>query len=169
MDGEAQKVEVGKIVAPHGVRGEVRVMRLSEFNEQLDGATALYVDGRGWLSVESRRFHKQFILLKFASVNDLDEAGLLKGRLLFLTRGQIGDLPEGRYYIEDLIGLEVFDLSGALLGQLAEVLPTGGNDVYVVKKAGQKDLLLPAIKSVVKETDLSGHKMIVDPPSWEND
>jgi 16S rRNA processing protein RimM len=162
-------VEVGRIAAPHGVRGEVRVIRLSEFAEQVDGASSFYVEGRGWLPVETRRFHKQFILVKFAGVNDLDAAGELRGRLIFLARGQIGDLPEGRYYIEDLIGLEVFDLSGAPLGRLAEVLPTGGNDVYVVKKEGKKDLLLPALKTVVRETDLPGRRMIVDPPLWEQD
>jgi 16S rRNA processing protein RimM len=168
-DGQERKVEVGKIVAPHGVRGEVRVIRLSEFTEQVNGTPRFYVDGRGWLAVESRRFHKQFILLKFTGVNDLDAAGELKGRLLFLSRGQIGDLPAGRYYIEDLIGLEVLDLSGAPLGQLTEVLPTGGNDVYVVKMAGRKDLLLPALKTVVRETDLSGRRMVVAPPLWEKD
>jgi 16S rRNA processing protein RimM len=168
MHGAARKVEVGKIIAPHGVRGEVRVVRLSEFIEQMTAATCFYVEGLGWLPVEGRRFHKQFILIKFAAVDDIEAAKTLKNRLIFLSREQIGDLPEGRYYIEDLIDIAVFDLAGAPLGRLAEVLPTGGNDVYVVREEGRKDLLLPALKTVIREIDLGGRRMAVNPPVWEN-
>jgi 16S rRNA processing protein RimM len=162
-------VEVGKIVAPHGVRGEVRVVRLSEFDQAVDNAKEFYVEGKGWWAVEGMRFHKQFILLKLIGVNDIDAAIVLKNKLLFLSREAIGDLPEGRYYIEDLLGITVFDLKGNLLGALSEVLQTGSNDVYVIKKTGVKDLLLPALKTVIKETDIVGRKMLVDPPLWENE
>ena len=169
MVDKKKYVEIGKIVAPHGVRGEVRVVSLSEFDEQVEQAQAFYLDQKGWLSVEGIRYHKNFILIKFAEVNDMDAAGLLRNKSIYLTREQIGDLPEGRYYIDDLLGLEVFHENGDFLGKLAEVITTGSNDVYIIKKEGQKDSLLPALKTVIKSTDIAAGKMIVVPPVWEDD
>ena len=168
MKASQKLVEIGKIVAPHGVRCEVRVVPMSEFDEAIEDASTVYVQDRGWLEVEGLRYHKNFILLTFSGVNDMDAADRLRNKLVYLSREQIGELPEGRYYIEDLIGLEVFDTKGDFLGQLAEVLVTGSNDVYVIRKEGQKDILLPALKHTIIETNLAEKKMIVDPPVWED-
>lgn len=167
MRDSKKLVEIGKIVAPHGVRGEVRVVPLSEFDEAVETAGGFYVQGKDWLEIEGLRYHRNFILIKFAGINDMDAANLLRNKDISLTREQIGELPEGRYYIEDLLGLEVFDTKGVLLGKLAEVIVTGSNDVYVIRKEGAKDILLPVLKHIVLETDIEAKKMIVDPPVWE--
>ena len=169
MLNEQKYVEIGKIVAPHGVRGEVRVISLSEFSEQVEQADSFYLDKKSLLAVEGFRYHKNVMLIKFAGIESIDAADTLRNKIIYLTRAQIGELPEGRYYIEDLLGLEVFHADGRLLGQLAEVITTGSNDVYVIKKEGQKEILLPALKSVIKSTDIAVGKMVVLPPAWEND
>ncbi len=168
MRGE-KPVEVGKIVAPHGVRGEVRVVQLSEFPDKVAALKEVEVAGQGRLEVTAARFHKQFILMKFAGVDSIEQAEQLKNKSLFVSREELGPLPEGRYYIEDMLGMLVVDTAGEELGHLFEVLPTGSNDVYVVKKTGAKDILLPAIKQVVKDIDIKNKKMLVDPPVWEDD
>jgi 16S rRNA processing protein RimM len=164
-----QYVEIGLITAPHGIKGEARVRQLSEFAGQAAKAARFYVEEQGWLAVDGLRFHKQFMLIKFAGIDSVEAVEKLRNRRIFLTREQIGELPEGRYYIEDLIGLAVLDLSGRTLGTLKEVLHTGSNDVYVVKTADGKDILLPALKTVIKKTDVGGGVMLVDPPVWERD
>ncbi len=166
---QAKYVQIGKIVAPHGVRGEVRVVQLSEFIDQMFNAKEFYIKDKGWLKVDSIREHKQFLLVKFTGIDNMDFAQTLRNKDLFLTREQIGQLPDGRYYIEDMLGIKVFDLEDNFLGILSEVFQTGSNDVYVVKREGKKDLLIPALKTVVKETNILEQIMIVNPPVWEDD
>lgn len=165
----SKQIEIAKIGAPHGVRGEVRVVPLFDLPEKLLKLKKVFIDGVGWFDVEGARFHKQFILFKFVGIDDIDKVERIKNKVAFALREHLGDLPEGRYYIEDIIGLNVFDLKDRLLGEIVEVITTGSNDVYVVRKTGEKDLLLPALKSVVKEYDLVNAKIIVDPPIWEDD
>lgn len=165
----AKQLEIGRIGAPHGVRGEVHVIPLFEFPEKILKLKKILVSGDGWLDITSARFHKQFILMKFVGIDTIEQVERIKNKCIFALREQLGELPEGRYYIEDIIGISVFDLSGNLLGKLAEVITTGSNDVYVVKKAGEKDLLLPALKSVIKVYDLANEKIIVEPPIWEEE
>lgn len=165
----AKQLEIGRIGAPHGVRGEIRVIPLFEFPEKILKLKKILVSGDGWLDITSARFHKQFILMKFVGIDTIEQVERIKNKCIFALREQLGELPEGRYYIEDIIGISVFDLSGNLLGKLAEVITTGSNDVYVVKKAGEKDLLLPALKSVIKVYDLANEKIIVEPPIWEEE
>ena len=83
-----------------------------------------------------------------------------------VRRDDLVDLPEGRYYIFDIIGLAVEDTKGNPLGTVSDVLQPGANDVYVVTKDGEPDLLLPALKDVVLQIDLDAKKMVVDPPEW---
>ena len=161
-------VQTGKIVAPHGVRGEVRVVSMSEFDKETLEAKELYIKGLGSMAVEHARFHKQFMLIKFKGIDDMDKAGTLRNKDICLTREQIGELPEGRYYIEDLIGLKVYDTKGAFMGEIAEVLVPGANDVYVVRKEGEKDILLPVVEHVIISTDVKNGKIIADPPVWED-
>ena len=76
------------------------------------------------------------------------------------------ELPEGRYYIFDIIGLEVQDTKGSVLGTVTDVLQPGANDVYVVSKDGEPDQLFAAIEEVVKDIDVENKLMFVDPPEW---
>ena len=111
------------------------------------------------------KYHKQFVILKFDQYNVREEAAKLTGQLLYIDKKDAMPLPEGEYYTFDIIGLEVFDLEGESLGFVTDVLKTGSNDVYVASRKGEaKQLMIPALKAVVKEINIHEGRMTVDMP-----
>lgn len=154
---------IGKIVAPHGVRGDVRIIPLTEFPERFYDLKTVYLDDGQLVVVENVRPHQNFFLVKFAKCNCMDDAEALRGKLLKVRRDQLLPLPEGHYYIFDIIGLNVFTEEGEFLGEVTDVLETGSNDVYAVgqKGASKPPLLIPALKEVVKKIDLENKQVIV--------
>ncbi|AEG60065.1 ribosome maturation factor RimM [Desulforamulus ruminis] len=161
-----QYITVGEIVNTQGIRGEVRVLPTTDYPERFQSTTKILVllrDQRLEYTIEKVWPHKQFIIVKFAEIPDLNAAEKMKGALLQITRKELVALPKDNYYIFDLVGLKVYE-EGRELGELVQVLKTGANDVYVIKPPEGKDLLLPALKSVVKEIDLERGKMEVKLP-----
>lgn len=158
---ETDLITIGKIVAPHGVRGDVRIFPLTDFPDRFHALKTVYVENVGQMQLESARPHKKFILLKFAGINTMNEAGNLSGKLLKIGREDLVQLPAGQYYIFDIIGLNVFNEEGELLGIITDVLQPGSNDVYVIETQDKQELLVPAIKEVVKQIDIAGKKMLV--------
>jgi len=159
-------LEIGKVINTHGVRGEVKVLPLTDNPERYNLLKYLYLDNQGKLEkhfIDFVRYDKKFILLKLKGIENLNDAEKLKDRLLKIHRQDAVKLPEGSYFVCDLIGLKVFDINGKELGVIKEVLKTGSNDVYVVNFP-KKDLLIPALKTVVKNIDLVEGKMLVDLP-----
>lgn len=161
---QIQYLECGKIVSTHGVRGEVKVQPWCDTPDFLLDFSTLYLQKGGQpIQVEGMRIQKKMLLLKIQGIDTLDEAAALRGKVLYLDRE---DAPkeEGRYFIQDLIGLEVFDTdTGISYGRLTDVFPTGANDVYeITDEAGGKKLI-PAIEQVVLETDLAGGRMRIRP------
>lgn len=152
---------VGKIVAPHGVRGDVRIVPLTEFPDRFHELKTVIVDDVGQLKLETAKQHNKFILLKLAGIDNMNDAERLRDKLIRIERKDLVKLPEGKYYIFDIIGLNVFTETGELLGVITDVLQPGSNDVYVVQQEGKQDLLIPAIKQVVKKIDISGKQMVV--------
>lgn len=155
-------IAIGKIVAPHGVRGDVRVIPLTDFPERFQQLKEVYVGDAGQvLTVENPKFHKQFILVKFRGLNDRNAVENLRGKLIQIRRADVMPLPQGHYYLFDIIGMDVYTVEGAFLGVIADVLQTGSNDVYIVEKEGQQPVLVPALKKVVISVDITGKKMVV--------
>jgi len=150
---------VGEIVNTHGVRGELKVIPLVDNAEDLCDYTYYFIEGEKH-ETESVRFHKNFALIKIKGIDDINTAERLKGKFLELSREDLKPLPEGRYYICDLIGLEVNDEKIGKLGTINEVLNTGSNDVYVVDYM-DKPLCIPDLDGVVKEVDLDNGTMTV--------
>lgn len=164
--GNKDLFTIGVIVAPHGVRGDIRIMPETDFPERFLDMESCYIDGKIY-NITSARFHKQFVLMTFAEVTSRDEAELLMRKEIQVGRDDLMPLPEGRYYIYDLIGLDVYDTANNHLGKLKEVLQPGANDVYVVGHENEKtELLLPVIDSVVLDIDIEQKRVIVDPPEW---
>ena len=150
---------VGEIVNTHGVRGELKVIPLvDEANDLLD-YTIYFIEDKKY-NVEAVRFHKNFALVKLEGIEDINIAERLKGKFLELSREDLKPLPEGRYYICDLMGLKVIDESLGELGTINEVFNTGSNDVYVVDYMN-KPLCIPEIPGVVKEVDIDNGIMKV--------
>jgi 16S rRNA processing protein RimM len=149
-------LECGKIVSTHGVRGEVRVQPWCDGPEYLLGFKTLDLKGgETAVEVENARVSKNIVLMKLAGVDTLDDAVALRGRVLFMDRNDAPDT--GGEFIQDLLGLDVLDAdTGRLWGKLADVLPTGANDVYVLKDDSGKERLVPVIPDVIAETDIDG-------------
>lgn len=154
-------VSIGKIVAPHGVRGDVRVIPLTDYPERFQLLKKVHTDNGIILDVEQVKYHKQFVLLKFRGLNSINEVEKLRNRILQVKREDAFPLPEGHYYQFDIIGLAVYTVDGEHLGIITDILSTGSNDVYITEKDGSKPLLIPALKEVVKSIDISSGKMVV--------
>ena len=155
-----KKDVIGKISAPHGVRGEVRIVPLTDFPERFENLKTVFLEDDSKMELESVKFSNKFIIAKFKNINSRNDIEIFNGKLLMLNRSDIPSLPEGEYYNFDIIGLEVIDDKGSKLGKITEVLKTGSNDVYVVE--GKKQILVPALKKVVKEINLTDGFMKVE-------
>lgn len=162
-------VAIGKITAPHGIRGEVKVLPLTDFPERFQAKQTVLLDGKQELIIESAKSHKQFVLLKFRGLSTMNDVEPLRGKLLKVHERDLVKLPEGHYYHFQLIGLEVFDIAGEYIGKITEILETGSNDVYVTQPASGRPILIPALRKVVKTVDLENGKMIVEMLEWEEE
>lgn len=157
-----QRIIVGQIGAPHGVRGEVRVAPQTDFPDRFELLKTVYVGDGTVLKISRVRYHKQFVILKFEGLDDRNQVEPLKNKLLSIDRKDLMPLPEGHHYIFEIVGLEVYDLAGNRLGKVNEVLHTGSNDVYVVERDGEQPLLIPALKQVVHQIDVPGGRITVE-------
>ena len=119
---------------------------------KFENLKTVFLEDDSKMELESVKFSNKFIIAKFKNINSRNDIEIFNGKLLMLNRSDIPSLPEGEYYNFDIIGLEVIDDKGSKLGKITEGLKTGSNDVYVVE--GKKQILVPALKKVVKEINL---------------
>ena len=151
-------LEIGKIVAVQGLKGEVRVEPWCDSPEFLCEFDTLKTP----VEIVRSRPHKNIVLMKIEGIDTPEQAQTLRGRVLYMDRNDV-ELEEGTYFVQDLIGLEVSDAdSGEVYGTLTNVTATGANDVYQIKN-GDKEYLIPAIPDVVVKTDIEGGKMLIRP------
>ncbi len=151
-------VTVGRVLAPHGLRGEVKVESLTDFPERFAPGNRLWLRGHP-ATVEASRWQGRTLLLKLDGVDDRETAEGLRGADLQAPAPTA--LEEGRYYQHEIIGLTVRDSHGAELGRVEEIISTGSNDVYVVR-GRRGELLLPAIEDVVVAVDLARGQIVVE-------
>ncbi len=152
--------QVGVISNTHGIRGEVKVFPTTDDVKRFRKLKTVLLQAdtqNREMKIESVRFFKQFVILKFQGIDDMDAALLLKGKSLLVARKDAVRLSRDEYFIADLIGLEVFDESGERLGVITDVLQTGANDVYAVGMTDGRELLLPAIKECILKIDMEKH------------
>ena len=158
---------MGRIVGAHGTAGS---LKMASYAESVD----VFVPGRTLLAVglsgdetvyeiDWTRSQGRTTLLGLKGVTRRSQAEALTGCELFIEKAALPALDEGTYYWDDLIGMEVFSIDGALLGRIESIFRTGSNDVYVVKQK-DRELLLPALKSVVATIDLKARRMEVAVP-----
>ena len=112
--------------------------------------------------IEGVKYQKNMVIVKFKEYNSLNEVESLKGKNLYVTRGNAVKLKKDEYFVADLIGLEVIDEEKNIKGRLTDVMPTGANDVYVIELEDDRELLLPAIKDCIKEVDVENGIMKVN-------
>ncbi|SJZ63408.1 ribosome maturation factor RimM [Selenihalanaerobacter shriftii] len=158
-------ITIGKITKHQGNKGEVRVLPLTDYPgrfELLDQVIVEKGSKQERLNIEGLRYHKKFIILKFAEIDDIGSAIEYKDFLVKISESEAIVLPEESYYLHDILDLEVVTVDGIELGVITDILETGSNDVYVVK-SNEKERLIPALKEVVKEVDLENGQMIIKP------
>lgn len=160
---------IGEITGTHGVRGDISIFPLSDditrFHKLKE---CIITDKSGKILREVNctgvKFAKNRPILSLKEVSDMDSAALLKGKNLCVTRQNAVVLPENTYFICDIIGCSVFDDNNEKLGEITDVITTGANDVYVIKRDGRKDLLIPAIRKVIKSVDIVSKIVVVTIP-----
>ena len=157
---------VGKVVNTHGVKGELKVIPMTSDLSRFEYLLFVTVNHEGNYKeyrVKNCRIHKNFVLITLKGVENMNDAEKFKGHELLVHRKHAKPLDEDEFYICDIIGMEVYE-GDTLLGILTDVLETGSNDVYIITDNNNKEILLPAIKSVVENVDLEGRRMQVKIP-----
>ncbi len=156
---------IGKIVAPFGIRGELKVFSLSDIPDRFAQLDSVFVGPeytpRKITAV--RPYKGDMLILKFVGIDDATTAETLRNFDLSIPLDKLAKLPPNSYYQHDILGLHVAILNGREIGTIIEIIETGSNDVYVVKGGDGKQILLPAIKDVVKQIDLIRQMMYIEP------
>ena len=159
--------EIGHIDNTHGLKGELKVRSYSSTNRRFEELSSILVkiaDNYESYDIEKVRYQNDIVLLKLKNVDVIEEAEKLKGKSIFIKREDAKELDEDEYYIADLLGSEVYE-EDTFLGTLEDIFTAGAADVYVIKCKGKDDLLLPALKSVILETDVANKKIKVKIPN----
>ena len=157
-------LEVGQIVNTFGIKGQVKVIPFTDDIKRFDELKNIYIQKKNNLEsfeIEEVKYHKNMVLLKLKGVDTVENAEKLRNSYIKIDRKDAKKLPEGTFFIADLIGLKVYTDENKLLGILEDIYNTGSSDIYVVKDEKGKQILLPAIKDVVKTIDLENKKIIV--------
>jgi 16S rRNA processing protein RimM len=157
-------IKVGRIVGTHGYKGALKVQPLTDFPERFQAMQKLKIKQgptTAELTLETCSPHRGLLLMKFQEINTIEEAAQYRNAFINVTADELYPLPEGCYYHFQLLGMKVDDLEKGFLGEITDVLETGANDVYVIKSEVYGEILIPAIKDVIREVDVTqGHMLI---------
>ena len=157
-------LEIGQIVNTNGLKGVLKIKPFTDDITRFEDLETIYIQKAKELiefRIEQVRYSKNMVLLKLEGIDDINEAEKYRNFYLKINRKDAVELEEDSYFIIDIIGCEVYTDENELLGKVIDVLPTGSNDVYVVKTSEGKEILLPAIEDVIKDVDINNKKIIV--------
>lgn len=146
------RIKIGKIVNTFGIKGELKVYPYVDYIDEL---SKIYINNKEYTLSKSRN-QKNVVIIKIKGLDDINLVEDFKNKEIEIDRADLPELKEGEYYIEDLIGLDVYTDDGKLLGKLDDIFNTGANDIYQVN-----NILLPAIPDVIKKIDIENQKIIV--------
>ena len=156
-------LQVGAITSTHGIRGEVKVFPTTDDVNRFKKLkeVVLIPERADYIEIQGVKFFKQFVILKFKGIDNINDIEKYKRCPLYVTRENAVKLEKDEYFIADIVGSTVEDEDGNVLGTLKDVLVTGANDVYVVENEDGKELLFPAIKECVLNVDVEQAKITV--------
>lgn len=157
-----QRFQVGVISSTHGVRGEVKVYPTTDDAKRFKRLKEVVLDtGREQktLEIEGVKFFKQFVILKFKGIDNINDIEKYKGKSLFVDREHAVKLKKDEYFIADMIGMRVFTDEGEDFGILKDVIETGANDVYIIATKAYGEVLVPAIKQCILHVDVEQGEM----------
>ena len=155
-----ERIVIGRVGAAHGIRGELRIIPLTDFPERFAVLREVMV-GDELLHIESVKPQGKNFLMRFREYTVREDAQKLTGRLLTVARAEAAPLDEGEYYVFDIVGLTVYDEEDNELGTVENVLRTGSNDVYAVRSEDGREILIPALRKVVRTIDVPNGRMTV--------
>lgn len=156
----SDRVVVGRVLGPWGVRGEVKVEVMTDFPDRFSPEEEVYIGGSP-LAIEGCRWQKGLAIVKLATIDGIESAETIRGQFIEVPGEQLRSLPEDEYYQFQIVGLEVWTSEGEFLGRVSRIIPTGGNDVYLVLYEG-REVLVPAIEDVVKSVDLERGRIVIE-------
>jgi 16S rRNA processing protein RimM len=162
---EQEFCTIGKIVAPFGIRGELKVQPLTDIPDRFSQLDTIHLspDYTPYVIEGVRPYKGDMVLLALGGVDDANAAELLRNRDLCIPIDQLSKLPPDSYYQHDILGLRVFTLDNQEVGTIVDIMTTGGNDVYILRSIEKREVLIPAIKEVIKQIDLVRRMMYIDP------
>ncbi len=155
-------LEIGQIVNTHGLRGDVKVMPWCDDPEIFHELAYVLIDGEEY-EIQKSSLHKNAVLLKLKGIDHINDAENYRNKVLTIPREELGELPEGTYYICDLLGCSVETVDGRLLGKICDIIKTGSNDVYVVEDITKKQVLIPVIDEVIKSVSIDEKRIVIEP------
>ena len=159
-----KQLQVGVISSTHGVRGEVKVFPTTDDVTRFRQLKKVYLDtGREMLPLEIQnvKFFKQFAILKFKGIDNINDIEKYRGKSLMIDREDAVDLDEDEYFIADMIGMKVCTEDGSEFGTLKDVMETGANDVYIIDSLEHGEVLIPAIRECILDVDMDGERMTI--------
>ena len=157
--------EIGQIVNTSGLKGVVKVNPFTDDVSRFEELKKVFIEKNKELTeyeIEEVRYHKNQVLIKFKNIDSIEEAEKFRNCYIKISRKDAKKLPEDTYFIVDLIDINVYLENNEYVGKIIDVFSTGSNDVYVIKREENSDLLIPAIKDVVKKVDIKNKKMIIN-------
>lgn len=166
--GEPVFLVIGKLRRSHGLSGDVIMDVYTDFPERLSvGKTLLIGESRRPLVIRSLRPKDKELLIGFEGYTSSESTVDLRNQLVYVSAAELPALPAGEYYHHELVGLRVVGTDGSEIGTLDEILETRANDVYVIKKADGKEILIPAVDEFILEINLEQRTIKVALPEWE--
>jgi len=155
---------IGKIVNTVGVKGELKIFPTTDDPKRFDLLETVCIQLRGdeiTKKIQKVRYHRNLVMLTLDGVDSVEAADALRGGIITISRVDALPLDDNEYYLQDLVGMSVLTDCGSVLGTIGDVIFTAANDVYVVRRVNQKDLLIPAIEQCILNVDVAAKQMVV--------
>lgn len=159
-------ISIGQIVNTYGVKGELKVYPLTDNIRRFDKLKIVYIEENHELNkyeIQHIKYLNNMVIVKLNNVEDIESAEKFRNKYIKVHRNDAVKLPENSFFVCDIIGADVFNLDGELLGKVYDVIETGSNDVFVVK-IEDKEILIPALKDIFKEIDIIKGRIVVQLP-----
>ncbi|MBW6409758.1 ribosome maturation factor RimM [Clostridium weizhouense] len=159
--------KIGQIINTHGIKGEVKVYPLTDDVKKFKKLKTVLINGEE-RKIQSVKFQKDRVILKIEGIDSMNDAETYKQKYIETPRNEQQPLEEDTYYIVDLIGCDVYDTEGVELGKIFDVINTPNNDVYWIKQP--KELLIPVLKDIVLDIDITEKKIVIKPVGqWQDE
>ncbi|MDW7670639.1 MAG: ribosome maturation factor RimM [Bacillota bacterium] len=158
-------LKVGVITSTHGLRGGIKVYPMTDDSDRFKNMKWVYIEGsdRKWI-IREIKIRPKDLILQLEGLDSIEQVEPLRGKHLYSDETQRPELEEDRYYIKDLVGLQIYLTDGEHVGTLTQVISTGAHDVYVVTSLdGKKEWMIPAVKAFIKKISLEEQQVIIEP------